>query len=182
MALKNAILNGFGAGAVQGDLSPGYSFPAQPSGLLLPTNDATLQLQGDAFSEPTLITIRRLADNFQLSGFTGVQKPPHYDYDATNSSTNNTVATHKPKPGSALMAFCFEPPDAYYGSGASIGHNPVGGGFELVQEVEVTPALQAELSACDLLKSAAPERGCRDFLDISGQLPRGSSCPRRSRQ
>ncbi len=148
-ALKDAILDGFGAGALNGDFVTGLFVPGTTQRFTTSDFDATLELQGDAFPIPTLITIRRLANNFTLSDFDGEQRPPFYDYDATNSATNNTAASHAPKPGSAVMAFCYEPVGQEYpDDGASIGHNPVGGGFELVPEVPVPPALQEELSAC----------------------------------
>lgn len=151
-ALKAAILDGFGASAFEGSFVTGLFTPGDGTQRFTTINgDATLQLEDDAFALPTLITIRRLLNTFRLTDFPAAdQRPPFYDYDATNSATDNTVETHTPKAGSVLMAFCFEPRGADYGSpGASIGHNPVGGGFELVPEVEVTPELQEELSACN---------------------------------
>jgi hypothetical protein len=161
-ALKAAILNGFG----------GASTPVEDfvSGLYVPGVDnqiftafggrATLELGDCAFSLPTLITIRRLSDDFRLSGHPeDRQDPPFWDYDATNASTDNTLATHTVGsctpggPPDAIMAFCFNSDGEgghveYPSPGARIGHNPVGGGFEFVQEVAIPVELQEELSDC----------------------------------
>jgi hypothetical protein len=153
-ALKAAILNGFGAGAEGGDFVTKFFVPGAPDVVQYFTtsdHDATLALNGDAFTEPTLITIRRLPDDFTLTVPEGLaQSKPYYDYDATNSSTDNTVATHSPKPGSVIMAFCFEPVAVVYDNfpGAKIGHNPVDGTFEFVPEVPLTEGITAELSKC----------------------------------
>ena len=164
-ALKAAILNGFG----------GASTPVEDfvSGLYVPGVDnqifttfggrATTELGACAFSIPTLITIRRLSDDFRLTGFPADrQDAPFWDYDATNANTNNTVATHKigsctpGGPPDATLAFCFRSIGegehiTYPGIGARIGHNPVGGGppvFEFADEVPVPPELADELTDC----------------------------------
>ena len=165
-ALKAAILNGFG----------GASTPVEDfvSGLYVPGVDnqifttfggrATTELGACAFSIPTLITIRRLSDDFRLTGFPADrQDAPFWDYDATNANTNNTVATHKigsctpGGPPDATMAFCFRSNGEgghieYEFPSARIGHNPVGGGppvFEFADEViPVPPELADELTDC----------------------------------
>ncbi|MGZ8391613.1 MAG: hypothetical protein ACXWWK_02100 [Gemmatimonadales bacterium] len=145
--LKDAILAGFGAGSEGGEFVSKLFVPGAGTQFFTTNNGrATLQLEDDAFDRPTLITVRRLSDGFLLRNLPpGVtQDPPYYDYDATNDLTDNTVATHRPRPGSAQMAFCFDA-DYYEGTSASIGHNPVGGGFEFVPETEITPALEAQL-------------------------------------
>ena len=162
-ALEQAILNGFG----------GASTPVEDfvSGLYVPGVDnqifttlggrATLELGSCAFSIPTVITIRRLSDDFRLSGHPADrQDSPFWDYDATNASTNNTLATHTVGsctpggPPDAVMAFCFNSDGEgghveYPFPGARIGHNPVGGGFEFVEELSEVPAeLQDALTDC----------------------------------
>jgi hypothetical protein len=157
-ALKDAILAGFGGASATGgdDFASGVYFPGEEEPLIVttPSGKATIKLMDGAFNEPTLITVRRLPDNSLTNvpeGFT--QDAPTWDYDATNSSTNNTVQTHTlATPGTAIIAFCFKEGDGevtYPEPGAQIGHNPVGGGFEFVDEVPVPEDLLAELSACD---------------------------------
>jgi hypothetical protein len=153
-ALKNAILNGLGGGDTgSGDYVAGVYIPNGGSQIFTtPSGKATLELRDGAFNIPTLITIRKLSDAFRLTGFPPEnQRAPFWDYDATNANSDNTVATHTlATPGTATMAFCFQPADVSYPgfAGAQIGHNPVGGGFEFVQEVPIPTNLENELTAC----------------------------------
>jgi hypothetical protein len=176
-ALKTAILNGFG-----GSSTPTNDFVSK---LYLPNGGdqffttlggrATLKLTDGAFSIPTLITIRKLSDDFRLSGFPADrQDSPFWDYDATNANSDNTEATHEVGPGTATMAFCFREvggePIEYGLPGARIGHNPVGGGFELVNDVDPVPGdLQDELTDCpppsDIIGSA--DGGRSGFTNIT---------------
>jgi hypothetical protein len=151
--LKAAILAGFGGASATGgdDFATGVFDPTQtaPTIITTPSGKAGIKLVKGAFNEPTLITVRRLPDAFQLVDVTEgyVQEPPYWDYDATNSSTDNTVETHEvglvDGVPAATIAFCFredgEGEQTYPEPGASIGHNPVGGGFEIVDEVEDIP-------------------------------------------
>ncbi len=160
-ALNAAILAGFGGSSTSAeDFASDVYFPHTTKIITTPSGKATIKLIDGAFNEPTLITVRRLPNE---PGLTGVpegyrQEPPYWDYDATNSSTNNTLATHKVGfVGAATIAFCFREPGegdggevTYPGTGASIGHNPVGGGFEFVTEVAVTGELQDELHGCNV--------------------------------
>lgn len=152
-ALKAAVLEGFGAGAENEDFVSGLFLPGDPAVTQYFTtsnNDATISLKGDAFDKPTIITVRRKPNNAFLLGFPQErQRPPFYDYDATNSATDNTVQSHSPKPGTVVIGFCFEPVGAdYTPENARIGHNPVDGTFEFVTEILPPADIQAQLSAC----------------------------------
>ncbi len=172
-ALKAAILAGFGGASTSAlDYVSDVYFPGTTKIITTPSGRATIKLTDGAFNEPTLITVRRLPDNSLTevpSGF--VQDAPTWDYDATNSSTDNTLATHTlATAGTVTIAFCFKNDatgDIYPEPGARIGHNPVGGGFELVDDVTPVPAdLVDELSACapPVIGSAHDLRGLSRYL------------------
>jgi hypothetical protein len=103
------------------------------------------------------------------------QDAPYWDYDATNTSTDNTLETHKVGfVGAATIAFCFREPlegeegEVTYPTGAKIGHNPVGGGFELVAEPAAFPSdLLDELHFCN---ESAMGRGLPGFGRYLGSL------------
>ena len=164
-ALKAAILEGFGgASTSEEDFASDVYFPGDELIVTTPSNKATIKLVDGAFNEPTLITVRRLPDNsLQEVPDEFVQDAPTWDYDATNSSTNNTTPHNLATPGTATIAFCFKEGDGeviYDPPGASIGHNPVGGGFEIVPEVEVPQDLLDEL--------ACPFQGEGGLVGFSG--------------
>jgi hypothetical protein len=172
-ALKAAILAGFGGtGTPALDYASDVYLPGTTKIITTPSGRATIMLTDGAFNEPTLITVRRLPDNSLTEvpdGF--VQDAPTWDYDATNSSTDNTLATHTlATPGTVTIAFCFKNDatgDIYPEPGARIGHNPVGGGFELVDDVTpVPPDLVDELSACTppVIGGANDLRGLSRYL------------------
>jgi hypothetical protein len=108
---------------------------------------ALVQLDPGAFLEPTVISISRLADAFQLTNFDGNQFPPKYDYDAVNSSGTHVLQTGK----FAIVAFCLlslesEGVEGAYPAGGypenrRIGHNPVAGApgfpFEVLDPVDL---------------------------------------------
>ena len=183
-ALKAAILAGFGGTSTSAlDYVSDVYFPGTTKIITTPSGRATIKLTDGAFNEPTLITVRRLPDNSLTEvpdGF--VQDAPTWDYDATNSSTDNTLATHTlATPGTVTIAFCFKNDatgDIYPEPGARIGHNPVGGGFELVDDVTpVPPDLVDELFACapPVIGSAHDLRGLSRYLAAMAQkvlLPR----------
>lgn len=157
-ALKVAILAGFeGASTSADDFATDVYDPdaTEPKIITTSSGRGTIELRPGAFTEPTLITVRRLADNFPLEGLPPgyVQDGPVWDYDATNSSTDNTVETHTlATPGTVTIAFCIK--DDVFGEipepGVLIGHKPVGAPFEFVDEVDpVPPNLLAELDACN---------------------------------
>jgi hypothetical protein len=85
---------------------------------------AAIHLDGTAFDELTLITIIRLPDSDQLVTNGEQQFPPFYDYNAANESGNHTVK------GFAIIGFCVNPHDL---DNPQIGHNPIGGGFEVLE-------------------------------------------------
>jgi hypothetical protein len=163
-ALKTAILNGLGGGASTTgvDYIAGVWKPGETKVFTTPSGRATMEVRPGAFSEATLFTIRRLPDNFRLNGFPADrQDAPFWDYDATNSHTDNTVATHTLlTAGTVTTAFCFnfmsdgeggQVQVTYPYPGARMGHNPIGGGppvFEFVEETELPANLAAELHAC----------------------------------
>jgi hypothetical protein len=156
--LKTAILAGFGgASTTTADFVSGVYFPGEELVLVTPSKKAAIKLVDGAFNQPTLITVRRLPDETQLTDVPADfnQEPPFWDYDATNSSTDNTLGTHKVGLGAngkpaATIAFCFREDGGghtYFPEpGASIGHNPVGGGFEIVEEVPVPTDLAPQLN------------------------------------
>jgi hypothetical protein len=153
--LKVAILAGFGESTTPADddYAADVYVPGTTKVITTPTGRGTIELRPGAFTEPTLITVRRLADNFSLEGLPSgyVQDGPVWDYDATNSSTDNTVATHTlATPGTVTIAFCIK--NDFFGEipepGVRIGHKPVGAPFEFVDEIDVGDLL-AELDACN---------------------------------
>jgi hypothetical protein len=153
--LKVAILAGFGESTTPADddYAADVYVPGTTKVITTPTGRGTIELRPGAFTEPTLITVRRLADDFPLEGLPSgyVQDGPVWDYDATNSSTDNTVATHTlATPGTVTIAFCIK--NDFFGEipepGVLLGHKPVGAPFEFVDEVDVGDLL-AELDACN---------------------------------
>ena len=172
-ALKAAILAGFGgASTSDADFVSEVYIPGTTKVITTPSAKATIKLTPGAFDEPTLITVRRLPNDFQLTDVTEGydQEPPYWDYDATNSSTDNTLETHKVGlvngVPAATIAFCFREDDGtehtYFPEpGASIGHNPVGGGFEIVDEVD--PGDLAEELSCIRAPVIGSADGLRGF-------------------
>jgi hypothetical protein len=116
----------FGPHGGAGVYTPGLDF-------LLKNGDgnAAIHLDGtpSAFAEPTLITILRLPDSDQLVTNGEQQFPPFYDYNAANASGNHTVN------GFAIIGFCVNDHDL---GNPQIGHNPLGGGFEVLEPASAT--------------------------------------------
>jgi hypothetical protein len=189
-ALKAAILAGFGGASTSGDdFASGVYDPTKttPTIIATPSGKAGIKLVHGAFNEPTLITVRKLPNEFQLVDVTEGydQEPPYWDYDATNSSTDNTLATHKVglvnDVPAATIAFCFREDDGtehtYFPEpGASIGHNPVGGGFEIVDEVDIPEDLEEELS-CIRAPVLTTADGIRGFSRYLGSVVRRALLP-----
>jgi hypothetical protein len=121
-----------------GDIDPGIFGPRGAVGVFIPGEDfdlrngdgtAAIHLDGDAFDEPTLITIIPLPDNPQLETNGEEQFAPFWDYNAANASNE-----HNLNPGSfAIIGFCID--DAVQGGieNPQIGHNPLAGGFEILE-------------------------------------------------
>jgi hypothetical protein len=91
---------------------------------------AAISLRGDAFGEPTLITIIPLPDSPQLVNTGGRdQFAPFYDYNAANASGNHRVGFDEEGSSDfvaeqgnyAVIGFCSDPGDAV---NPQIGHNP----------------------------------------------------------
>lgn len=151
-ALILAILRGIGevtAPESSGDFGVGFFDPATQGNTLVKTVNgrALVQLPQGSFLEPTVITISRKADNFQLSNFDGRQFPPKYDYNAINASNQHVLQGEL----TAIVGFCLvelEPggidgvyPSGGYPENPRIGHNPVTGApgfpFEVLDEVNL---------------------------------------------
>jgi hypothetical protein len=122
----------FGPRGGAGVFMPGFAF-------LLKNGEGTaaISLDGNAFTEPTLITIIRLADSDQLVTNGEQQFPPFYDYNAANASGNHTVI------GFAIIGFCVNPHGLF---NPQIGHNPIGGGFEVLEAASTTEYAGLELT------------------------------------
>ncbi|HEY7637915.1 MAG TPA: carboxypeptidase-like regulatory domain-containing protein [Gemmatimonadales bacterium] len=164
--LKSLVLNGVGIPVtVSDDFGVGLFDPQNPNPTLIKTGNsqALVQLDPGAFLEPTVISISRLADAFQLTNFDGNQFPPKYDYDAVNSSGVHVLQTGK----FAVVAFCLLSleefgedgvyPPGGYPENRRIGHNPVGGGFEVLPEVDlVEEELADDLNCPTDIGSLAP--------------------------
>jgi hypothetical protein len=88
---------------------------------------SAIHLDPNAFAEPTLITIIPLPNTDQLVTDGDEQFPPFWDFNATNATGNHTVN------GFAIIAFCVD--DALQAGIANpqIGHNPLSGGFEVLE-------------------------------------------------
>jgi hypothetical protein len=159
--LKSLVLNGVGIPvSVSDDFGVGLFDPANPNPTLVKTlnSQALVQLDAGSFLEPTVITISRLADNFQLTNFAGDQFPPKYDYNAVNSSGIHVLQEGK----TAIVAFCLlsleedGEPDVYppggYPENRRIGHNPVPGApgfpFEILEAVDLGEAGLADDLDC----------------------------------
>ena len=148
--LISLILNGVGIPVtVSDDFGVGLFDPQNPNPTLIKTGNgqALVQLDPGAFLEPTVISISRLADAFQLTNFDGNQFPPKYNYDAVNSSGTHVLQTGK----FAIVAFCLLSleefgeegvyPPGGYPENRRIGHNPVAGApgfpFEVLDPVDL---------------------------------------------
>ena len=181
--LKAAILNGLGGASTSSvDYIAGVWKTGETKVFTTPSGRATIEVRPGAFSEATLITIRRLPDypvSFLQDFPLNRQDSPNWDYDATNSHTDNTLATHKVGvvngvvvyPGTVTMAFCYKSDGegghvTYPLPGARIGHNPVGGGFELVEYEPIPANLQAALTDCSFEIGLNPASD-RDGLSLA---------------
>jgi hypothetical protein len=181
-ALKAAILNGFGGSTTQQNdfVSKLYVPNGGPQFFTTLGGRATLKLTDGAFNIPTLITVRRLPDDFRLFGFPADrQDSPFWDYDATNANSDNTEATHTVGAGTATMAFCYKSGEGedghviYPPPGPRIGHNPVpvGTKFEFVEEVDPVPTdMQNQLTDCPpppVILGPASAGGVSGFTNIT---------------
>jgi hypothetical protein len=141
-----AILRGIGVitGApADGDFGVGLYNPANHTVITTLNHHALIELEPGSFLVPTEIVISRKAGDPDLTlppGDERNQFPPTYDYNAINSTN-----THDLQPGkTANIAFCLviiggpETPGNGYPDPANlrIGHNPFGGGFEILVPVD----------------------------------------------
>jgi hypothetical protein len=141
-----AILRGIGevtGTQADGDFGVGFFDPNNPNSTLITTvnHHALVQLDPGSFLVPTEIVVSRKAGDPPLTNFDGRQFPPTYDYNAINSTN-----THVLQPGkTAKIAFCLviigspETPGNGYPDPANlaIGHNPFGGGFEILEPFDL---------------------------------------------
>lgn len=132
--------------------------------------------QPAAFSELTVVSVRRNPDAFRLDGFPEEdQYPPFFDYTATNASNE-----HRVNAGAvARMAFCLLGTTSFpygYPDGARIGHNPdiseTPPAFEIIPE---DPDVVADFSGalvCSNLQVSLGSfgGGLRDFGRATGRL------------
>jgi hypothetical protein len=169
--LVTLILNGVGVQVTvpttsSGDFGVGFFDPASEDPLVVTTASeiALTEIPAHAFTEPTVVTVSRKADNFPLSGFDGDQFPPVWDYDVFRSSGTTSSADHVIQNGTAIVGFCLfpEPPsvngefvvDYPPENQRRLGHNPVQGApgypFEILEPVDLAeerPGLYASLVA-----------------------------------
>jgi hypothetical protein len=132
----------FIAVGLQGGIDPNVFGPRGGAGVFTPgspfllrnqAGTAAVSLDGDAFTQPTLITIIPLPDSPQLVNTGGrTQFAPFYDYNAANAAGNHHVSGEN----GARIGFCTDPGDA---ENPQIGHNPRPENSEV--SFEVLPAL-----------------------------------------
>jgi hypothetical protein len=132
-----------------GNINPAVFGPRGGAGVFIPPDPfdlkngegtAAIHLDGNAFDAPTLITLIRLADSDQLVTNGEQQFPPFYDYNAANASGNHSVN------GFAIIGFCVNPHDL---NNPQIGHNPIGGGFEVLEAASAAEYAALGLNCTD---------------------------------
>ncbi len=134
----------FGPRGGAGVFMPGVAFDLKNG-----EGTAAIHLDGTAFSEFTLITIMRLPDSDQLVTNGEQQASPFYDYNAANASGNHTVN------GFAIIGFCV---NAHGFANPQIGHNPLGGGFEVLEAASAAEYAELGLT-CPTQDNAPPVIG-----------------------
>jgi hypothetical protein len=160
--LINLILNGVGITATvptgsPGDFGVGFFTPGNT--LLVKTQNGTalVELDPNAFNEPTTIVVSRNPDDADLTNFEGNQFPPNFDYNAINASGNHVLNTGHP----AIIAFCLLNSDfVTYPANRGIGHNPVAGApgfpFEILDPVDLGAGGRSDLAAALNCGNLAP--------------------------
>jgi hypothetical protein len=143
------------------DFGTGFADGISPGRVVVRTNSgaASGSFQGNAWGEPTVVTIFRLPNSPQLVTEGENQFAPFYDYDASNRSDNHIVVN-----GELFVGFCLEEGVAYPAN-IAIGHNPVqtnqGNPSGLPPFEILDPLTQAEynglgLTVCATLQNPAP--------------------------
>lgn len=142
------------------DFGAGFADGTSTGKVVVRTNSGTASgtFQGNAWDEPTVVTIVRRPNSPQLVTEGENQFAPFFDYSASNGSNNHIVVN-----GELFVGFCLED-FVTYPANVEIGHNPVqtnAGGPSGLPFFEVLARLtQAEynglgLTVCPNLQNAA---------------------------
>ena len=113
---------------------------------------------GNAWGEPTVVTIFRLPNDSEALQTEGENKfPPFYEYNASNASGNHFTTSGD---NVLFVGFCLDDVVASYPENIAIGHNPPSAGEDFFEILDpLTPAQYATLgisTTCGTLANPAP--------------------------
>lgn len=148
------------------DFGTGFADGTSTGIVIVKTNSgqAAASFQGNAFGQPTVVTILRLANDPQLdTQGQANQFAPFYDYTASNASNNHIVVN-----GELFVGFCLADTEVVegYPENIEVGHNPVqvnqGGPsglpfFEILERLTQAEYNSLGLTACPTLENQAFE-------------------------
>ncbi len=162
------------------DFGTGFADGTSTTTVVVKTNSgqAAGSFQGNAFGEPTVVTILRLPNTNQLNtAGQANQFAPFYSYNASNASNNHIVEN-----GELFVGFCLadtedvpEEGEGSYPDNIEVGHNPVqtneGGPsglpfFEILFRLTQTEYNTLQLTECPTLENPA-------FDDLSLRFDQG---------
>jgi hypothetical protein len=152
------------------DFGTGFADGSSSGTVIVKTNSgqAAASFQGNAFGEPTVVTVLRLPNTNQLdTQGQANQFAPFYDYTASNASNNHIVVN-----GELLVGFCLAPTEQVgaYPDNIEIGHNPVQTNegepsglpfFEILDRLTADEYAGLGLTNCPTLANPLEELGFR---------------------